>query len=161
LVRFPSLAPILSREFLADTHVAQEPTLHAFRCRMRRTLRQSGTGDPSGAGFTELGGILDPAGLNFRLRDPPLLLGEVQHQYNQDKAAPGLAGTVKLGAWYHFGKLDDEHFDVDGKSLADGWTIQPDFQYIFLPAALSIPLIPFVGRIPGATVFALRTAISF
>ncbi|HXN88482.1 MAG TPA: carbohydrate porin [Methylocella sp.] len=240
-------------------------------------------GDPSGAGFTGLSEVLDPAGLNFRLRDPPLLLGEVQHLYNQNKAAPGLAGTVKLGAWYHFGKFDDQHFDVDGKSLADpsskgvarthsgdygvygvidqmlwrspgddpkkgvgafarafvspsdrnlidfsayagvnfmglwdkrpddslglaaaflqlspnlrgldrekaffaktalplrnyelvveltyqarivaGWTIQPDFQYIFHPGGGVIdPLNPFVGRIPDAAVFALRTAISF
>ena len=55
----------------------------------------------------------------FRLKDPPLLMAEGQYKYNQDKTAKGLAGTVKLGAWYHFGKFDDEHFDVDGKSLAD------------------------------------------
>jgi porin len=33
--------------------------------------------------------------------------------------AQGLAGTIKLGAWYHFGTFDDVHFDLDGKSLAD------------------------------------------
>jgi porin len=221
-------------------------------------------GDPSGAGFTGQPEILDPAGLNFRLRDPPLLLGEVQYQYHQNNAAPGIAGTVKLGAWYHFGKFNDEHFDIDGKSLADpssngaalthkgdygvygvidrvflspsdrnlidfsanagvnfmglwdkrpddsfglaaaffrlspdlrgldreraffaktalplrnyelmveftyqaqivaGWTVQPDFQYIFHPGGGVVdPLNPFVGRIPDAAVFALRTVISF
>jgi porin len=212
-----------------------------------------------------------------------VLLGEVQYQYNQNKAAQGLAGTVKLGGWYHFGKFDDQHFDVDGKSLADpsskgmarthrgdhgvygvidqmlwrlpgddpkkgvgafaraswspsdrnlidlyadagvnfmglwkkrpddnfglaasfsqlspdlrgfdreraffaktalplrnyelvveltyqaqivaGWTIQPDFQYIFHPGGGVVdPIDPYVGRIPDATVFGLRTAISF
>ena len=240
-------------------------------------------GDPSGAGFTGQPEILDPAGLNFRLRGPPLLLGEVQYQYHQNKAAPGLAGTVKLGAWYHFGKFNDEHFDVGGKSLADpssngvalthsgdygvygvidqmlwrlpgddpkkgvgafaraflspsdrnlidfsanagvnfmglwdkrpddslglaaaffqlspdlrgldrersfferialrlrnyelvieltyqasivaGWTVQPDFQYIFHPGGGVIdPLNPFVGRVPDAVVFGVRTMISF
>jgi porin len=240
-------------------------------------------GDPSGAGFNGQPEILDPAGLNFRLRDPPLLLGEVQYQYHQNKAAPRLAGTLKLGAWYHFGKFNDEHFDVHGKSLADpssngvalthsgdygvygvidqmlwrlprddpkkgvgafaraflspsdrnlidfsanagvnfmglwdkrpddslglaaaffqlspdlrvldrersffekialplrnyelvveltyqaqivaGWTIQPDFQYIFHPGGGVIdPLNPFVGRIPDAAVFGVRTMISF
>ncbi|HEY4849088.1 MAG TPA: carbohydrate porin [Methylocella sp.] len=240
-------------------------------------------GDPSGAGFTGQPEILDPAGLNFRLRDPPLLMAEAQYMYNQDKTAQGLAGTVKLGAWYHFGKFDDKHFDIDGKSLADpssngaarthsgdygvygvidqmvwrlpgddpkkgvgafaraflspsdrnvidfsanaglnfmglwdkrpddnfglaaaffqlspglreldreraffaktalplrnyelvveltyqaqivaGWTIQPDFQYVFHPGGSVVdPLNPFVGRIPDAAVFALRTAISF
>jgi porin len=240
-------------------------------------------GDPAGAGFTGTEQIKDPAGLNFRVRDPPLLMAEAQYKYNQDKTAGGLAGTIKLGGWYHFGKFDDEFFDVDGKSLADpsssgvarthsgdygiygvidqmlwrlpgddpkkgvgafaratfspsdrnlidlyaeagvnfmglwdkrpddrfglaasfsqlspsvreldlekaffektalplrdyelvveltyqaqivaGWTIQPDFQYIFHPGGGVIdPLNPFVGRIPDAAVFALRTQISF
>ncbi|MGI8570700.1 MAG: carbohydrate porin [Methylocella sp.] len=240
-------------------------------------------GDPSGAGFTGLQEIKDPAGINFRLKDPPLLMAEAQYMYNQDKTAEGLAGTIKLGAWYHFGKFDDNHFGIDGKSLAEPssngvarthsgdygvygvidqmlwrlpgdnpkkgvgafarvalspsdrnlidfyadagvnfmglwdkrpndsfglaasfsqlspglreldlekaffektalplrnyelvveftyqaqivarWTIQPDFQYIFHPGGGVVdPLNPFVGRIPDAAVFALRTAISF
>ncbi|PNE10374.1 MAG: carbohydrate porin [Beijerinckiaceae bacterium] len=240
-------------------------------------------GDPAGAGFTGTEQIKDPAGLNFRVRDPPLLMAEAQYKYNQDKTAGGLAGTIKLGGWYHFGKFDDEFFDVDGKSLADpsssgvarthsgdygiygvidqmlwrlpgddpkkgvgafaratfspsdrnlidlyaeagvnfmglwdkrpddrfglaesfsqlspslreldlekaffektalplrdyelvveltyqaqivaGWTIQPDFQYIFHPGGGVIdPLNRFVGRIPDAAVFGVRTQISF
>ena len=38
---------------------------------------------------------------------------------NQDKNAPGLAGTIKLGAWGHFGRFDDQRFGPDGLSLAD------------------------------------------
>jgi porin len=46
--------------------------------------------------------------------------------------------------------------------IVAGWTIQPDFQYIFHPGGGVIDLInPLVGRIPDAAVFALRTAISF
>jgi porin len=46
--------------------------------------------------------------------------------------------------------------------VVDGWTIQPDFQYIFHPGGGVIdPINPFIGRIPDAAVFALRTAISF
>jgi porin len=63
--------------------------------------------------------IKDPAGINFRLKDPPLLMAEAQYVYNQDKTAQGLAGTIKLGWWYHFGKFDDVHFGLNGKSLAD------------------------------------------
>jgi porin len=76
-------------------------------------------GDPAGAGFTGTEQIKDPAGLNFRLQDPPLLMAEAQYLYNQDKTAQGLAGTIKLGGWHHFGKFDDVHFGLDGKSLAD------------------------------------------
>ena len=75
-------------------------------------------GDPAGSGFTGLEEIKDPAGINFRLRDPPLLMAEAQYNYNQEKTAQGLAGTIKLGGWRHFGKFDDVHFDVDGNSLA-------------------------------------------
>jgi len=76
-------------------------------------------GDPSGAGFTGLQEILDPAGVNFRLRDPPLLMAEAQYKYNQDKNAPGLAGTIKLGGWRHFGKFDDQLHGADGCLLAN------------------------------------------
>lgn len=240
-------------------------------------------GDPAGSGFTGLGQIKDPSGLNFRLQDPPLLMAEAQYTYNQDKTAPGLAGTIKLGGWYHFGPFNDVHFSIDGKSLANplsddvakthsgdfgvyavidqmlwrlpgggpkkgagafarvtvspadrnlidfyadsgvnfmglwdirpddnfglaasfsrlspglrefdsdtafftktglplrnyelvaeltyqaqivaGWTIQPDFQYIFHPGGGKVdPINPFIGRIPDAAVFVLRTQISF
>ena len=240
-------------------------------------------GDPAGTGFTGTEQIKDPAGLNFRLQDPPLLMAEAQYKYNQDKTALGLAGIIKLGAWYHFGPFDDVHFGLDGKSLADpsgsgiarthsgdygvygvidqmlwrlpggdpkkgvgafarasfspsdrnlidlyaeagvnfmglwdkrpddnfglaasfsrlspglreldleraffaktvlplrdyelvveltyqaqivaGWTVQPVFQYIFHPGGGTIdPINPFVGRIPDAAVFGVRTQISF
>jgi porin len=238
-------------------------------------------GDPAGSGFTGTEQIKDPAGLNFRLRDPPLLMTEAQYSYNQDNASQGLAGTIKLGGWYHFGPFPDEQFSIAGKTLAlpdsvaqthtgdfgvygvidqmlwhlpdadpkkgvgafarvsaspsdrnlisfyaegginfmglwqerpddsfglaasfsqlspaaaaldrerdlllhailpvrdyelvteltyqaqiiPGWTVQPDFQYIFHPGGGTIdPLNPFVGRIPNAAVFAVRTQISF
>ena len=76
-------------------------------------------GDPSGAGFTGLQQIKDPAGVNFRLKDPPLVIGEAQFKYNQDKNSIGLPGTIKLAAWRHFGKFADQHFGNDGLSLAD------------------------------------------
>ena len=75
-------------------------------------------GDPAGSGFTGTQEIKDPAGINFRLRDPPLLMTEAQYSYNQDKASQGLAGTIKLGGWYHFGPFPDEQFSVRGKTLA-------------------------------------------
>ncbi len=240
-------------------------------------------GDPTGAGFTGLDQIKDPAGINFRLKDPPLVFAESQYRYNQDKASSGLAGTIKLGGLYHFGKFNDQLFDTDGQSLAapssngiamthrgdyslygvidqmlwrlpgddpkkgvgafarvalspidrnlidfyadaginlmgfwdkrpndkfgfaasfshlspnvrqldaekavftntrlplrnyelvfeltyqaqivSGWTVQPDFQYIFHPGGGTLnPLNPFIGPIPDAAVFGVRTQISF
>lgn len=76
-------------------------------------------GDPAGTGFSGEEQAVDLNGVNFRLHDPALLFGEVQYAYNQDKASPGLAGTLKLGGWYHFGAFSDNHFAYDGLSLAD------------------------------------------
>lgn len=58
-------------------------------------------------------------GTNFRINDPPLLMGEVQYRYNQDKESRGLAATLRLGGWHHFGRFDDLRFDHAGFSLAD------------------------------------------
>jgi porin len=39
---------------------------------------------------------------------------EAQIKYNQDKDAPGLAGTIKLGAWQHLGAFQDMRYDLNG-----------------------------------------------
>jgi len=63
-------------------------------------------------------GTINRTGTNFRINDPPLLMGEVQYRYNQGKDARGLAGGMRLGGWQHFGKFDDQRFGTDGLSLA-------------------------------------------
>jgi porin len=75
-------------------------------------------GDPSGPG-PEDAQIKNRYGLNFRVQDPPLLMGEAQYRYNQDKDAKGLAGIWRLGFWHHFGDFDSQRFDTAGRSLAD------------------------------------------
>jgi porin len=75
-------------------------------------------GDPAGPG-PENPELKNRYGLNFRVNDPALLMAEAQYRYNQDKLATGLAGTIKLGGWYHFGHFDDQRFGTDGLSLAD------------------------------------------
>jgi len=75
-------------------------------------------GDPAGTGFTGLQEIKNPSGTNFRLKDPPFVISEAQYRYNQEMDSQGLAGTIKFGGWYHFGRFDDNHFGIDGRSLA-------------------------------------------
>jgi porin len=58
-------------------------------------------------------------GLNFRVNDPPFVVGEVQYRYNPEPNSAGLAGGVRVGAWHHFGRFDDLRFDTNGFSLAD------------------------------------------
>src|SRR3954469_7567639 len=55
-------------------------------------------GDPSGPG-PEDPQIKNRYGLNFRVQAPPLLMGEVQYKYNQEKEATGVAGFWRLGFW--------------------------------------------------------------
>lgn len=74
-------------------------------------------GDPAGPG-KEDPEIKNHYGLNFRMVDPPFLISEVQRKYNVDKSA-GLDGTLRLGAWYHFGSFDSPRFDTTGLSLAN------------------------------------------
>lgn len=58
-------------------------------------------------------------GLNFRINDPPLLLGQVQYAWNNRKGDEHLAGAFKLGGWRHQGSFADERFADDGRSLFD------------------------------------------
>jgi porin len=75
-------------------------------------------GDPAGPGPADPE-IKNNHGVNFRVKDPPLLISEVIYRYNHGKTDTGLAGNIKFGAWYHFGKFDDLRFANDGRQLAD------------------------------------------
>ena len=74
-------------------------------------------GDPAGPGAS------DPqrrnaTGTEFRLKDPVLGFGEVWYSYGQAENSKILAGTIKLGAWYHDGVFRDRSRDINGAPLA-------------------------------------------
>jgi porin len=58
-------------------------------------------------------------GTNFRLGDPPLVMAELQTRWNQEADAPGLAGSLKLGGYRHFGRFAHLRFDAEGLRLGD------------------------------------------
>jgi porin len=60
----------------------------------------------------------DRYGVNFRVNDPPLLLGQIQYAWNNKKGDPNPAGQIKLGGWRHFGSFSDLRFATNGLSLA-------------------------------------------
>ena len=75
-------------------------------------------GDPAGPGL----GDPEPRnrhGLNFRVNDPPFVIGEAQIQRNMGKDDTGLASTLKLGGWGHLDRFDDRRFANDGTLLAE------------------------------------------
>jgi porin len=100
------------------------PPLAAMGARLKAEVNEHVTvlaaifnGDPAGPGGDDPQ-LRNRYGLNFRVNDPALVLGEAQYAYHQEKGAPGLPGTVKLGGWFHDGLFDDQRFAASGLSLA-------------------------------------------
>ncbi|MEA2922031.1 MAG: porin [Bradyrhizobium sp.] len=60
----------------------------------------------------------DRYGVNFRVNDPPLVLGQVQYFWHNQKGDPNLAGSIKFGGWRNFGTFGDLRFASNGLSLA-------------------------------------------
>lgn len=81
----------------------------------------------------------DRYGINFRVNDPPLLLGQIQYAWNNKKGDPNLTGQIKFGGWRHFGTFADQQLASNGVSLA-------------APASSGTPL-PLSGDIGGWVVF--------
>jgi porin len=75
-------------------------------------------GDPAGPGEGDEQ-IRNRHGLNFRTNDPPFVIAEAQLRTNHRKEDTGLARTIKLGGWTHFGKFDDQRYANDGTLLGD------------------------------------------
>ena len=71
-------------------------------------------GDPAPKCRSDDPQICNPHGLDFELDDPPLLMVEGKYSYNPN----GLAGTVKLGGWNHFGEFYHQRFDSGGALIA-------------------------------------------
>ena len=69
-------------------------------------------GEPAGPGPGDPQGR-DPYGLNFRVSDPPLAFVETQYRYNRGANATGLPGTLKLGAFAHFGQFDSLQYAAE------------------------------------------------
>lgn len=78
-------------------------------------------GDPAGPplpGQSPIAQQRDVGGVDFRLEDPPLVIGEAQYAYNQGKDAPGLPGTIKVGYLHHFEPFPayDQPFAPDARN---------------------------------------------
>jgi porin len=75
-------------------------------------------GDPAGPGPGDPE-LRNRYGLNFRVTDPPFLIGEFEYQHNNGKEDKGLATTLKLGGWGHLGEFPDKRLASDGSLLAN------------------------------------------
>jgi porin len=101
------------------------PPLAAMGARLRADVCDNLTlmgavfdGDAAGPG-PEDPQLRDRYGVNFRVNDPPLLLGEAQFLWNAKKGDPGLDGKFKLGGWRHVGDFSEQRFAASGVTLAD------------------------------------------
>jgi porin len=100
------------------------PPLAALGARLRVNVTDQLTllgavfdGDSAGPGQGDPQ-LRNPNGVNFRINDPPFVLGEMQYAWNNKKGDPNLAGTWKLGGWRHFGEFSDQRFAGGGVPLA-------------------------------------------
>jgi porin len=66
------------------------------------------SGNPRGQGCVDNPQICNPHGTTFSLSGGTLWLGELEFAANADKAAAGLPGTYKLGAWRETGAFPDQ-----------------------------------------------------
>lgn len=101
------------------------PPLAAMGTRLRADVSEHLTlvgaifdGNAAGPG-TDDPQLRDRYGLDFRVNDPALLLGEAQFLWNAEKGDPGLAGKFKVGGWRHFGDFADQRLGSSGLSLAN------------------------------------------
>lgn len=69
-------------------------------------------GDPAGPNCKGNPQLCNSNGLDFRLDDPPLLMIEGDYQHSKD----GLAGTIKIGVFNHFGKFELQDVASTGTS---------------------------------------------
>ncbi len=77
-------------------------------------------GDPAGVGFDfAQAEVKNCCGINFRLKDPPLLFAQADITYVLPFGAQGLTGTVRIGGWYHFGQFNDQFLATNGLPLAN------------------------------------------
>jgi porin len=100
------------------------PPLAALGARLRANLTDNWTisaaifdGDAAGPGPDDPQ-LRDNAGINFRINDPPLVIGEIQYIWNGKKGDPGLDGKFKIGGWRHFGDFADQRLTAQGISIA-------------------------------------------
>lgn len=63
-------------------------------------------------------------GLNFRTSDPPLVILETQYRFNRDTSA-ALPGTLKIGAFQHFGTFPGQQFGADRSDNPHGGSSIP------------------------------------
>jgi len=73
--------------------------------------------DPSGPCRVDAQ-LCNRRGLDFRVKDEPFVIGEVELGYGGGFGGP-LPGVIKLGAWKDYGDFEDQRFDRNGLSLAD------------------------------------------
>ena len=58
-------------------------------------------------------------GVNFRMSDPPFVIGEAQLKYGSADTGTVYPGTLRIGAWTHFGRFADPRFTDDGRPISD------------------------------------------
>lgn len=116
-------------------------------------------GDPANPHCTKDPQICNANGLDFGLNSPAFLIAEGAYRYNQES---GLAGTIKVGGWNHFGTSPNQRFDANGARraitgnpgapLANNWGLYALFDQLLwrVPGSKQPKGIGIFGRVIAA-----------
>lgn len=85
-------------------------------------------GDPAGPG-ADNPQRRNRNGLKFRISDPPFAIAEAQLKYGSADAGPIYPGTLRLGAWRHFGRFADQRIAVDGLPVSSPTSVGLPLQH--------------------------------
>jgi len=80
------------------------------------------SGDPAGKDCYTTGAgdpqLCNRHGTTFSLNGGAFWIGEIQYNVNQSPDSKGLAGSYKLGGWYHNGRYADQRYGIDSATGA-------------------------------------------
>lgn len=71
--------------------------------------------------------ICNRYGTTFSFGGGAFWLGELQYNVNQEKDSKGLAGSYKIGGWYHTGQFADQRFGVNEFGVVVPLALDPAF----------------------------------
>ncbi|MCI0466379.1 MAG: carbohydrate porin [Beijerinckiaceae bacterium] len=106
-------------------------------------------GDPAGVGFDfAQAEVKNCCGINFRMKDPPLLFGQADFTYVLPFGAQGLTGKLRIGSWYHFGRFNDQFLATNGLPLVNPASSRVPVSYFGDQAAYTL-IDQMIWKAPG------------
>jgi len=88
------------------------------------------SGDPAGRDCYTYNPDANPQicnryGITFSFSGGAFWMGAAEYKFNQEEGSPGLAGSYRLGGWYHNANFADQRFGVDASGMVVPLALDP------------------------------------